>query len=109
MLQRTLILAALTSVLACGQSATTVILVRHAERATAAMSDTDLGLSPTGAKRARQLDRILSDAHVEVIYTSALPRTIQTARPLAQHLGIAPSEITDVSAVVSEIKSHPGR
>ena len=109
MMQRTAVLAALTAALACAQGGTTVILVRHAERATAAMSDTDLGLSPTGARRARQLDRILADSHVQAIYTSALPRTIQTAQPLAQHLGITPSEISDVSAVVSEIKSHPGR
>jgi phosphohistidine phosphatase SixA len=102
-------LAALTAALACGQSITTVILVRHAERASAAMSDTDLGLSPAGVKRARQLDRILSDAHVQAIYTSPLPRTIQTAQPLAKHLGIAPTEMNDPGALIADIQSHPGR
>jgi len=114
MIQRTVIIAALTAALGGAQSAatvnaTTVILVRHAERASATMSETDLGLSPAGAKRARQLDRVLSDAHVQAIYTSTLPRTIQTGQPLARHLGITPSEISDVGALIAEIKSHPGR
>jgi phosphohistidine phosphatase SixA len=109
MIRRTAIIAALAAGFACAQNTTTVILVRHAERASAAMSDTDLGLSPAGVKRARQLERVLSDAHIQAIYTSTLPRTIQTAQPLAKHLGITPAEITDVAALVGEIRSHPGR
>lgn len=103
------VLGALLATLAFAQDVTTVILVRHAERASTAMSDKDMGLSAAGAKRAQLLAHMLSGAHVQAIYTSALPRTIQTAQPLAKELNLTPSEITDVATLVADIKSHPGR
>jgi phosphohistidine phosphatase SixA len=94
---------------AAAQNSTTVILVRHAERASSSMSDTDMGLSPAGFKRAAQLERALADAHVQAIYTSTLRRTIQTAQPLAKRLNLAPKQMDDVALLVSDLKLRAGQ
>jgi len=91
-----------------GQS-TTVILVRHAERASSQMSGEDLGLNAAGKKRAEELALMLRDANVQAIYTSDALRTIQTAEPLAQRLNLTPRKITDVNALVKDLKAHPNR
>jgi broad specificity phosphatase PhoE len=109
MIHRILAALAMTLGLAGAQVPTTVILVRHAERATASMSDTDAGLSPAGLKRAAVLERVLADAHVRAIYTSRMPRTIQTAQPLAKRLNLAPKQIDDAAALVKDLKAHPGQ
>ena|ERR1039457_2722313 len=109
MMHRILTALAMTLGLAGAQNPTTVILIRHAERATASMSDADAGLSPAGLKRAAQLERVLADAHVQAIYTSTMPRTIQTAQPLAKRLNLAPRQIDDLAALVKDLKAHPGQ
>ena len=83
MIRKTALALAATLGLAAAQNATTIILVRHAERAASVMSDADMGLSPAGFRRAAQLERAMADAHVQSIYTSTLARTIQTAQPFA--------------------------
>jgi broad specificity phosphatase PhoE len=87
----------------------TVILVRHAERASSQMAGQDLGLSAAGKKRAEELARTLNDAHIDAIYTSDALRTIQTAEPLAHRLNLTPRKITEVDALVKEVKAHPNR
>lgn len=67
--------------------ATTVFLVRHAEKA--ATPPEDPPLLETGNTRAQELARILSRAGIKAIYTSQFLRTKQTAEPLAKLLGIA--------------------
>ena len=67
---------------------TTVILVRHAERAAEPRSDPIL--TEAGAQRARHLLAALRYAGVTSIITTQLQRTRLTALPLADSLGITP-------------------
>ena len=71
----------------------TVFVVRHAERADAAiggspMMAADPDLSDAGKARAASLAVMLKDADVKAIFTTEFKRTQQTAEPLAKALGI---------------------
>ncbi len=66
--------------------ATTVFLVRHAERADAPREDPPL--LETGTARAQSLARILAKSGIKAIYTSQYLRTKATAEPLAKQLGV---------------------
>ena len=66
--------------------AATIIVVRHAERAGGTAND--VPLSSAGEARADRLSQMLKDAGVRMIITSEVARTQQTAKPLAQRLGI---------------------
>ena len=69
-----------------GPTATTVFVVRHAERASA--TDSDSPLNDAGRERARALAGALGAAGVDAIYTSQFVRTRDTAAPLAERLGV---------------------
>lgn len=69
------------------QPATTIVLVRHAEKVSNAP---DALLSPQGQERAECLAHTLKDAGIKRIYVSDVKRTQQTAEPLAKALGIKP-------------------
>lgn len=71
--------------LAWGQRA--VFLVRHAEKAA---DSGDPGLTPAGTERARELAERLHNAGIQAIFTSDARRTRDTARPLAEALGLEP-------------------
>jgi phosphohistidine phosphatase SixA len=90
-----LALAALLAVPAgaSAQRATTVILVRHAEKVTTDPRDPNPGLSPQGEQRARNLARTLRRKHVSAIVTTQLARTKLTAQPLADLRHVAPEEV----------------
>lgn len=92
-----------------GTEATTVLLVRHAERES--MSDPDSPLSAAGHARAAALARILRDAGVDAIVTSERVRTQQTAAPLATALDIRPLVLpgTALDDVVREIRQRRGQ
>ena len=62
--------------------ATTVYLVRHAEKAAAPAADPPL--TEAGTKRAEELARKLAKAGIKTIFTSQFQRTKQTAEPLAR-------------------------
>ena len=66
------------------QGATTVILVRHAERATNNPQDPNPGLTPAGQERARELARLLSGRHVAGVLATQYARTQLTAQPTAE-------------------------
>ena len=72
------------------QATTTMIFVRHAERA--GPSDTDPGLTPAGQRRAAELARQLVDADVvagiDAIYSTDTRRTRETVQPVADALGL---------------------
>ena len=72
------------------QSTTTVIFVRHAEKATLPAGDP--ALSEAGQRRAAELARQLVDADVivgvDAIYSTPYRRTEETARPVADALGL---------------------
>ncbi len=66
----------------------TVILVRHAERATEPRSDPLL--TPEGQQRALDLAAALAGANVSSIITTHLQRTQLTAKPLGDAIGQSP-------------------
>ncbi|HEX6574695.1 MAG TPA: phosphoglycerate mutase family protein [Gemmatimonadaceae bacterium] len=96
-----------------GRTETTVYLVRHGEK----MSETDRDpdLSDKGRARAESLAVALRDSGVNMIITTDLKRTMQTAAPLAKLRHITPKVIpigmsvqSHMNRVVDEIKSHEG-
>jgi len=72
------------------QATTTMIFVRHAEKA--AEPADDPGLTPAGRRRVAELTRQLVDADVvagvDAIYSTRTRRTIETVEPLANRLGL---------------------
>ena len=96
------------------QATTTMIFVRHAERA--GPSADDPGLTPAGQRRAMELARQLVDADVvagvDAIYSTPFRRTRETAQPVADALDL-PINIYDSSdneAVLETIlKNHKGK
>ena len=99
-LSRFCLLAALLSTPACllpqsapaapSAQATTVAVVRHAEKATD--DPRDPSLSPAGQERARHLLAVLKNARVSAVYTTQYKRTQQTAEPLARQLALSAVE-----------------
>ena len=69
------------------ETSTTVILVRHAEKA--AEPKDDPPLSPAGEARAAALVEVLRTAGITGIYSTQWKRTQQTAAPIAAKLGVA--------------------
>lgn len=61
-----------------------IYLVRHAEK----MSGPDPDLTEDGFDRAAALADRLSDVGIEVVYSTDFKRTVQTAEPIAQALGL---------------------
>lgn len=84
------------------QPATTVFLVRHAEKVSSAP---DALLSPQGQQRADCLAHVLKDAGIKRIYVTDVKRTQQTADPLAKELGIKPVVVPakDPNAMVRDV------
>jgi phosphohistidine phosphatase SixA len=88
-------------------AAKTVILVRHAEKASS--KDPDTVLSMAGEDRALHLARLLRNAGPTHVIVSDKKRTQQTAAPLAEQHRITPMIVAaaDDKAVASKIKSLP--
>jgi phosphohistidine phosphatase SixA len=100
--------------------ATTVFLVRHAEKADAPREDPPL--LETGTARAQLLARILGKSGIKAIYTSQYLRTKATGEPLAKQLGIASVAISlkttaanprqirpeSIQEIVEKIYQRPG-
>ena len=99
---------------------TTVFLVRHAEKGDAPRENPPL--NEAGKLRSKALARLLKEAGIKAIYTSQFLRTMQTAEPLAEQLGIKatavalspsqsnPREISEQSVreIVNKIQEHAG-
>jgi len=88
-------------------AATTVILTRHGDR--------DFGsnyLNDKGRARAQALVAEIGDMNITTIYSPNLVRNIDTARPLANHLGVKIKTVDDMTKVHQVITSildeHPG-
>ncbi len=97
-----------------GQAAavTTVVLVRHAEKA--AEPPRDPPLTETGRVRAHALLEALGDARVAAVYSTDYARTRDTARPLADAAGVPVTLVTAGGAdYIAEVArrartEHPG-
>jgi broad specificity phosphatase PhoE len=96
------------------QATTTVIFVRHAEKA--AMPADDPGLSPAGQRRVAELTRQLVDADVvagvDAVYATPYRRTEETARPVADALSLPINsyDAADTEAIMEHIvKVHKGK
>ena len=72
-------------------AAATVILVRHAERASE--SDRDSPLSETGRRRAEALAEVLADARVTGAVVTQRRRTQETAAPTLARAGVVPDTV----------------
>ena len=84
---------------------TTIILTRHADRDTLATE-----LNDKGRLRAQALVEAVDNMNITAIYSPDLKRNLDTARPLARHLGL---EIGVLSASKYEVTKtiltrHPG-
>lgn len=89
---------------------TTVVLLRHAERAS--LFDEDSPLSEAGYRRAQALVPLLEAFHPAVLFASNRVRTQQTLAPLAAKLGMQPTirSKDESAALATEIlKAHRGQ
>jgi len=96
------------------QATTTIIFVRHAEKA--ALPEDDPALSPAGIRRVAELTRQLVDADVvagvDAIYSTPFRRTRETVTPLSKALGLPINSYDpdDNEAVLEAIlKNHKGK
>ena len=96
------------------QATTTVIFVRHAEKM--ATPPDDPGLSPAGQQRVAELTRQLVDADViagiDAVYATPYRRTEETARPVADALGLPLNSYNaaDNEAIMEQIvRDHKGK
>lgn len=92
---------------------TTVVVVRHAEKATGQGDDPHL--SDAGAARARALARALEDAGVTGVITTNYMRTAETGAPTAADAGVTPEVVRvwnsvprHIGDVVAAIRRHEG-
>jgi broad specificity phosphatase PhoE len=86
---------------------TTIVLVRHAEKAND--HSTDPALSPTGQARAMALAAALKDANVAAIYSTPFKRTKATAEPVAKRFGLPVTERNSTAtALAQEVLAHHG-
>ena len=82
------IVAAIPSTVLAQSPVTTVILVRHAEKA--GEPGADPALSAEGEARARALADALRDTKLSAVLTTPFRRTNLTAAPVAEAAGVAP-------------------
>jgi probable phosphoglycerate mutase len=87
--------------------ATEIILIRHGasvdaipgERFDLVDGHGDPPLSPAGQEQARAVaDRLAGEA-LDALFVTGLTRTVQTAAPLAERLGVEPRVVTDLREV----------
>lgn len=107
-----LVAIALTALPTFAQSvpepATTVFLVRHAERQA---EGADPSLNDAGRARAKALADMLADAGITAIYTTEFHRTQETAAPLAEKLGIKVTAMPgkDLDGLIARVRElKPG-
>jgi 2,3-bisphosphoglycerate-dependent phosphoglycerate mutase len=95
--------------LAQAQSATTVLVVRHAEKQ---WEDGDPPLSDVGWERAEALLQVAEDSGVSVLYGTQYKRTTQTLEPIAERfdLKILVHDASDSEGLANRILSdHAGK
>ena len=90
------------------QGATTIILVRHAEKAIVPPENKDPDISMAGLARAQELARMLGESGIKAIYATQFKRTQQTVKPLADKLGLAAVqfEAKNTTELVKQIREQ---
>jgi phosphohistidine phosphatase SixA len=90
------------------QSSLTVILVRHAEKMAVPPENKDPDLSPVGLVRAGELARLFGKTDISAIYVTQYKRSQQTAKPLADKLGLSVTRVDakKTSELVKQIRSR---
>lgn len=94
-----------------GGKSTTVIVVRHAEKAMQPANDPPL--TAEGEARAMALWEAVKDANVTAVITTQLARTRMTAAPTVANRGITPEVVnaggaTHIAEVAAAVKRHAG-
>jgi broad specificity phosphatase PhoE len=91
------------------ETLTTVILVRHAEKVVQTTDGptpgSDPPLTPAGEERARKLVHVLGGLDVTTLYSTPFRRTLATATPLAEALGleVTKTPIEDLATYVATV------
>ena len=83
-----------------GPEITTIILVRHGEKAG---PSGDVPLSDAGLARAAELARVLSDVKLDAVYSTPFERTRKTAAPAAERAGVMVTEVPSGDNYVAEM------
>jgi len=89
------------------QGSTEIFLVRHGESAPARGEDpfdlvdgqADPDLAPEGRDHAQRVAVRLAGERIDAIYVTTLRRTVQTAAPLAEKLGLTPAVEPDLREI----------
>ena len=97
-----------TRIQALENTTTTVVLIRHAEKAAITKQLTD-----AGHDRAAALPEAVADLQIVAIYSPNLARNLDTARPLADKLALEINVVADEQSweavAQSLISDHPGK
>lgn len=90
------------------ESATTIFLVRHAEKADQTNASP---LTERGKARAQKLAETLRDANVRAVFSTDFVRTRETAQPLAERRGLPVQSYDAKDAGFSKmlLKNHEGQ
>jgi 2,3-bisphosphoglycerate-dependent phosphoglycerate mutase len=93
---------------AISEPPTTLILVRHAEKAVVPPENKDPDLSPAGQARAQELVKMFGDTGIAAIYATQYKRTQQTVKPLADKLGLAVTKVNakETGELVKQIRAR---
>ncbi len=89
--------------------ATTVFLVRHAEKEAV---DKDPGLTGAGIRRAESLAKVLSGADLKAAYATEFRRTRDTVAPAARAAGVTPTVVAamdDAALAKKLLADHAGQ
>jgi broad specificity phosphatase PhoE len=89
-----------------GQPGPAVVLIRHAGVTSGA--DIDPPLNSAGTVRAQKRRHVLSDSGITAIFVTSLRRSRETARPLADDLGLQSIVEDDPAAIVDTIRARDG-
>lgn len=97
--------------MANGSVATTLILIRHADRDRPPPGVTDPVLNAKGRARAKKLVHVLGKSGIEAIYISHFIRSKETAQPLVARLGsISPTQMDEAVAIKNDVlANHKGK
>ena len=108
MLRWTLAITWLALAPSAAASENVVVLVRHAEKVD---DSRDPELSERGKARARALAAMLKDMELDTVYSTDFIRTRETARPLAELLGLEVKiyDGGELSAMADRLRASEGR